>query len=328
MKKNIILILSMVIVLLNSCYKEEPLMPSSSENSDRFEFPQGNNDYDQIAKDVFDRFGVKIIYKDFVDTDFNLSWTNPGIGKTGYPIPENQRKDAVHFMANHIFGFLTPEITKKVLPPYFYIADSISQYSKIENPTSTFESVTPTSYFYTGIDFWSFTWNNAASWSKMNGTYTAQPSNPLIRPRTPFQVFYRRGVMLKEVYKNSIIKGNIVPPEGFNTGFDFTTKVESAAAMKDNPNYYLTRGFPGILASSLNFNLSRLTSVTQTGPSLIFRDYVLLSMRYDADSIEKLMPKASYPMIHEKYTIVIEHMKNKYGIDLTKIATKPENGYQ
>ncbi len=322
MKNIIYLIVILSATLLVSCYKEEPLTQTPAENADRYTFPQGSNSYDVAANEVFKKFGVKIIYKEYRDVDFNLSWTNPAVGKIGYDIPQEQEKDAVEFIVNNIFSFLTPDVTKKILLPFFYVADSICQKTITSNATTTLESVAAYPYIYNGLDYWSFCWNGASQWTKLNGTLISS-SLPTQRPVTSHQKFYRRGVMLKEIFKRAVANGNIKIPDGFANGFDFTTAIKYAVGTEDDVNYYKKRGFPGQMINVNNFDLTQLTLVSRTGPMQIFTDYLHLCMRYQADSIEILFPKAKYPLIHNKYPIVIDYMKNTYDIDLSLIAKKP-----
>jgi hypothetical protein len=306
-------------LIITSCYKEDLIIPSSQENSERFTFPQGNNSYDLAIADVYEKFGIKIIYKDFRNEDFNLSWTSPAIGKMGFDIPESERSAATGFIVNHIFGFLKPEITKKVLPPYFYVADSVYQFSVL----GTLEYTSAFPYVYNGLDFWSFCWNGYAPWQKNTTTGAITYTTQTRKPTTPYYYFYRRGVMLKEVFKTAVNIGNIVTPENFSSGLDFTTAVKYASGTETDVNYFKKRGFPGQMTNTLNFNISNLTSITKTSPNQNFIDYIHLCMRYTPDSIEVNYPIAKFPIIHQKYPIVVQHMKEKYGIDLVKIATKP-----
>jgi hypothetical protein len=307
------------LTLTYSCYKEKLIVPSSSEGTERFKFPQGTNDYDLLTKKVYDDFGVKIIYKGFNDKDFNLSWLQPAFGKLGFDIPQNQQKDAVEFMANHIFANLSPKFTNKVLPPYFYVADSVYQ----DVISGTTQTTRPINYEYAGLDFWSFTWNGKRAATKNLTTGVVTYTTQRFRPVTSFDYFYRRGVMLKEIYKTAVNKGTIVPPDNFNSGIDFSTAIVTAAASENDPNYYKKRGFPGQMNNTLNFNMSAVSLITNTGPTRNFMDYIHMCMRWTPDSIEVNYPKAKFPLIHQKYPIVIQYMKDKYNVDLNKIATKP-----
>ena len=322
MKNLLFTTIILISFLFTSCYKEDALVATSANSADRFLFPQGNNSYDNSANEIFKKFGVKIIYKDFRDVDFNLSWTNTAVGKVGYSVSQDQEKDAVEFIVDNFFKYLSPQITNKILLPYFYVADSIYQKSLISNATTTLESVVAYPYVYNGLDYWSFCWNGAGQWTKLNGSLISS-SLPTTRPVTSYQKFYRRGVMLKEVFKKDVLNGIIKIPDGFATGFDFTTAIKYAAGTETDVNYYKRRGFPGQMTNVNNFDLTQLTLVTRTNPTQIFADYIHLCMRYQADSIEILYPKAKYPLIHEKYPIVIDFIKNQYKIDLSSIAAKP-----
>ncbi len=320
MKTNILISIILVSILfLASCYKEDPIVPSSVESSDRFTFPQGSNNYDAALVELNNKFGVKVIYKNFRDEDFNLSWTSPAIGKVGHDIPENERAAATGFMVNHIFAFLTPEITRRVLPPYFYIADSVYQLSVL----GTLEYTSAFPYVYNGLDFWSFCWNGYAPWQKNTTTGVITYQNQTLKPTTPYSHFYRRGVMLKEIFKMAVNIGNITAPENFSSGLDFTTAVKYAAGTESDVNHYKKRGFPGQMANTLNFNITALNSITKTSPNQNFIDYIHLCMRYTPDSIEVNYPISQFPIIHQKYPVAVQYMKDKYGIDLVKIATKP-----
>lgn len=304
------------LTLLFSCYKEKLIVPTSTEGSEKFTFPQGSNDYDLAIKKVYDDFGVKIIYKDFKPLSFEASWTAAPIGIRGYDIPLNQQRDAVNYVVNNIFANLTPQITKKVLPPYFYVADSVARAYTL-GTTAEYLTDSEYKYYYNGLDFWSFCWDGAKVYTKILSTGVITYPTMAKRPSNSFAIFYKRGVMLKEIMTKAVNNGNIKAPDNFSTGFDFTTAISTATG---NANFYMTRGFPGRWSNRLNFNRSVVSTTTQNQN---FIDYMHMCMRWTPDSIAKEYPVAQYPLIHQKYPIVIKHMKDNYGVDLTKIATKP-----
>lgn len=304
----------------SSCYHEDLIIPSEAGEFGHFEFPQGDAPHDMKLKAIYDQFGIKVIYKNFRNEHFNLSWTNLATGKLGYDIPEDQQAEAANFMADQFFAHLKPEFTKRILPPYFYIADSI--YAITAN-TPALSVTTAYPYTYDGLDFWLFAWNGFQGVMVVNGNEMLNGTR-VPRPRTPFEYFYRSRVMLKEVYKSAVEKEYIAVPDGFNAGFDFTTAVQTAASQKANPNYYIRRGFPGQFNNKTNFNAAVLANITRTNPRQNFIDYLHLCMRYQPDSIQIVYPQEEYPIIHEKYPIIINYMKEKYGIDLNAIASKPE----
>lgn len=318
---TISLVILAITFFASSCYEEDPITPSdSSEQVGRFTFPQGDGSNDIKLKAIYDKFGVKVIYKDFTNEDFGLSWTSPATGKVGFDIGENEYNDVANFMADYFFAALTPEITKRVLPPYFYVADSVYAISS-SGPGNELKSATYTTHVYDGRDFWLFTWNGCQPWNIVNGKVTLS-KRTLSPTYSSFNYFYRRGVMLKEVFRGAVLNGNIEVPADFSTGFDFTTKIVTTP--DTDANYYKTRGFPGQLNNKLNFNLGTLALITSTSPKQNFIDYMLLCMRYSEDSIKILYPPAKYPLINQKYPLVINYMKDKYGVDLNELSKKPE----
>ena len=109
------------VISLTACHKEEAIIPSNEGMPTRFEFPQGNQSWDQDIIDIQEKFGIYLIYKDFSSDDFNRSWTGGGGSYTGSDLTDEQARWYVDFMKDHIFAYLTPEITKKVLPIYYYL---------------------------------------------------------------------------------------------------------------------------------------------------------------------------------------------------------------
>lgn len=319
-----------------SCYKEDAIAPSSSASSgQRYTFPQGTEEQDDIAKQVYDKFGVKIIYKGFKNSHFNLKWTDVGT-VTGNDIPADQQKEAVKFIADNIFGLLTPQVTKGILPMYFYVADSVAGHSVLGSPPTIISlSNSSTTYISTGLDFWSFCWNGVRPYNyyPQDATKGYQYSPQILAPRAPnsrttSSGFYRRGVLLKEVINKAINKGIIKVPEGFNDGIDFTTRIVNTPGTETDPNYYKNRGFPGRMSNAFRFDMTFITQPTNGGPGTNpqqnFIDYVDMAMRYaPGDSLNTYYPPSLCPIIHQKYPIVVQYMKDKYNIDLVKIATNP-----
>ena len=311
--------ISFISSFIIACYKEDAIVPTSAANSEKFTFPQGNETRDLLIKDIYDEFGVRVIYKNFKLNDFSITWTNPAGGRIGYDVAVEHQDKAVNFIKDHIFDNLTPEITKSVLPPYFYLGDSIADYTLYPG---ILEAYSPVSYVYNGLDFWAFSWNGFLGYLKdlSTGEISMNASAPM-PPDNSFSIFYKRGVVLKEIFKRSVNNGNISVPEDFSIGFDFVTATN---AIVGNDNHTWKRGFPGQFTSATNFNISNLGRVTSTSEKQNFIDYIQLCMRYTPDSIALRYPPAQYPLIHAKYPIVIDYMKNKYNIDLNKIATKPQ----
>ena len=63
--KNI-LILALFVTVLFGCYDEDKIVPlEPGEGMVRYEFPQGENAWDQDIVEISEQFGVYLIYKDY-----------------------------------------------------------------------------------------------------------------------------------------------------------------------------------------------------------------------------------------------------------------------
>lgn len=64
-----------------SCYEDDSIIPTPDPlaQAGGFEFPQGDNSWDNDAMKIYQDFGVKIIYKDITEKDLNKNWTNGGV---------------------------------------------------------------------------------------------------------------------------------------------------------------------------------------------------------------------------------------------------------
>lgn len=66
---------------------EDPIQPTGNYSVLRFEFPQGNNPFDEEIKEIHDKYDVYLLYKDITDTDLNRQWQSLGTGKLLPPPP-------------------------------------------------------------------------------------------------------------------------------------------------------------------------------------------------------------------------------------------------
>lgn len=308
----------LIICLLTiSCDKESEIIPSNDELTYlRFKFPQGESMMDEKTWKIYEKFHVKIIYKNYQQNDFNLNWVSVGAKRVGTDVAMQDQEKAINFLIDEVFAYLTPDVTKGVLPRYFYLADSVADYYIFPN---ILESYQPISYIFDGFDSWCFTWNGRGSYIKdlISSQISIGKGNP--SPQTAFSRFYKRGVILKEVIRQSINNGNIKVLSLFNRDFDFKTPISSN---RNDANFSFTRGFPGQFTNSKAFEITSISNVSSTNEKQNFIDYVMLCMRYAPDSIEIKYPKSEYPLIHAKYPIVLKYMKEEYELDLLKIATK------
>lgn len=61
---------------------EDPITPSGNYSVLRMEFPQGNNSWDEDIKEIHDKYGVYLLYKDITPADLNRKWTGIGTGNS------------------------------------------------------------------------------------------------------------------------------------------------------------------------------------------------------------------------------------------------------
>ena len=71
-------ILLSAVGILASCYQEDDLTPSENGMILRYEMPQGNNAWDEDIAQIYEEYGVYLVYKGLKDADFNRSWSGSG----------------------------------------------------------------------------------------------------------------------------------------------------------------------------------------------------------------------------------------------------------
>lgn len=302
------------IFLLNACYSEDEIVPSEKKMVLRFEFPQGNNSWDEDIISINDNFGVCLIYTDLEESDFNRAWTGAAGGLAsmqGQGLNDEQAEFYTNFMKDHVFAYLYPELTKKVFPPYYYMAYDYHAAFKL-SPEMIMK--TDLTFGTDGLDFWV---------TCLEGEPNLLLGGQTKRPETAEEFLLNRGEILYEVFKRAVDVGNIVVPDNFNDGIDYKTEVENRPGYEDEDNYYLKRGFPGTMASKFT-SFSKLSDITSMTPAGNFVQYICLGMRYTKAECEEVFPSSKYPLIHEKRQLVMEYMKEKYNVDLAEINKGPE----
>lgn len=113
MKRILFLLTTSLLFMLTSCYNEDDVTPSGNYSAIRFEFPQGNNEWDKEIKAIHDTYGVYLLYKDVTELDLNRQWTSLGTGKLFYgdDLTNEQVPFYVNFMKKHIFDFSRFDLT-------------------------------------------------------------------------------------------------------------------------------------------------------------------------------------------------------------------------
>lgn len=118
---------------LFSCAGEEKLTPSKIDGvADKFAFPQGTSAADAIFEQIYDRYGVKVIYKDFTDQDIRRSWVKFDAGETytwSY-VDASKLLGAAETLRDKVFGLLPDDVVRAGVKstPYIYLVDNLEGY--------------------------------------------------------------------------------------------------------------------------------------------------------------------------------------------------------
>ncbi|NCB19244.1 MAG: hypothetical protein EOM61_06465 [Bacteroidia bacterium] len=317
MKKTILLSIIFFAGLI-SCSKEDLNTDKKIDSADRYDFPQGSQNWDNEIVEIYSQHKTKLIYKGFKKSDFNLSWTTMGGNVMGDDMKENDISRSVDFMKNNIFKFINSTFSEKLLPPYIYLAHDMRTYTL----STTTERVAPLALKINGMDFWSICLTGETPWQILNSGPIQYLTGKIEFPETPYDVFYKRGMILKEIFKIAVTKGKIKVPADFNNGFDFTTATVSTAGSEGNVNNYKRRGFPGQIRTVPTFDFSALPNIYSTSAERNFIDYIHLCMRYTVAELETIYPKSQFPVIHTKYKECADYILNEYQVDLSEISDK------
>ncbi len=95
--------------------------------------------------------------------------------------------------------------------------------------------------------------------------------------------------------------------------------------MEDDPNYYLTRGYPGSVNTYVFNSTSTPTTLISSNHEETFIGYMHLSMFYNQAQLAEVYSADKYPFLTEKFAFVQKYLKDKYQIDLEAIANGPED---
>ena len=320
MKINIILILTCITLLNQGCYHEDKINTNPNGYS-LFEFPQGNATWDEELERIYNDYGVKIINRNITNQILNRAWTQAN-DINGDTLTKEHVEQSLNFIVKHIFGVISPKITKGVLPPYIFITRNT--YTD-ESKSSIFPLLIMNSSL--GIDFWikCMEWDIEYVNPQENNSPT---SVHLSFPTTRLDSLKCQTGMICKILQQAINKGVIETPEFFSEKyFDYKTKLK-----REGENYYLNRGFPGdFIYETLSYRyfnsqymefmmMSDINSINEAKNFLL---YLCFCLRYANDSpeLEEYAPQETYPMLHSYRKKVQEYMLEKYDLDLDAIAS-------
>lgn len=169
---------------------------------------------------------------------------------------------------------------------------------------------------YDGMDFWAFC---------LEGDVPGMFYPQIFRPKTPWDFKVRRGVILRELTRKIVEKGNIAVPGEFENDFDYVTQVESTVGTENNENYYKKRGFPGQMSGTNGYvTIGALRNIASTSPKENLINYMHLAIRYDRDSVLVMYPQEKYPKIIRYYDFTVNYLKNNYKWDVAQAAILPK----
>ena len=328
-------ILLACIVSLNACSDEETLSSSGNYSPIRGGFPQGDSEYDSIINDIKNEYGVYLLYKDITEEDLNRDWVSVGTGDIyvgGYEderddqawnLPEEHLPFYVEYFNSYIFPNISKEFAKTTFPVKIYMIHNLRteprDFGEGEEESGGGTDTDPSKSIKLGsFDNWAISFKEEI----INGN---DDEYTLRQQRCIF--------MIQTVY-NAISKGEIVSPDEFWSGFDFSTDKKMNHVDPEKANYKYKLGFVDMIND--NFGTGVLKQVwapayaNETScyywekdkyPNYnLFTTYIKNAMWLTPEEFEARYPAGKYPMIKEKYDIVVSHLLNTYGFDLVGIA--------
>ncbi|KAA6300543.1 MAG: hypothetical protein EZS26_003310 [Candidatus Ordinivivax streblomastigis] len=316
--------------LIQGCYKEDAITPTVlTSAASKYEFPQGDSPADTIMAEVYEKYGVKCIYKDFTQSDIDRSWLPPGGGglvstkcRWRYVNVDVQLLSAATILKEKIFGLLPENMVQAALRsyPYLYVVDEMRYLSN-----GQLAKIYPTK----ALD----------SWTIDLGLNYQQSDNYEMR------IFYPVRVMV-EVFDYAYAEGAITMPAEFFAGLDrYTLSLTSrnrannaGPGTPDYTNYWARRGFLPFVSP---VGGGVYTSPTQSGSAL---SASVLSPLSDADREipqfflflcldthcwEYFEPGNIFddcPKLKTRLEMFNNRMKEVYGIDFDAIRAKLYEG--
>ncbi|WP_026207816.1 hypothetical protein [Butyricimonas synergistica] len=156
----------------------------------------------------------------------------------------------------------------------------------------------------------------------------------------------KRCTFLAKMFTEALMAGVLSEPANLEDGIDFTTKYQTSDSYKNDKNYYKTRGFidrinekftnnpngrPPVYFSTPILSVTSYTTTTQdykdektTSKSYVyFISYLRAALWYTQEEFQKEYPPETYPLVNEKFNLVVQHMKD-LGFDIDGIVNGPK----
>ena len=287
MKKRYVITMLIWGVFLCSCSKDVALGPDVEFERD-YVLPQGGApDADERIVDLYEKYGSYFLY-DFTVADLN--W-NQVLNSTEYKLVLGEPKyalDMLNLLDEVWLKFYSEEL-KKNLPYRIFMADTIY--------TVSGNTDRPSVCVKTGDNSFAFGYMNEDTKNK-----TAAEKLELKNAVHPL------------FFNHLLARGAISIPEEFYKISDYSKK---ASADPDDADYARKRGF---VANPLYGN-EWCTNVDYQTKKLSQWD----DLNYFLSSIlrrtsEQWASDLTYPLVKQKYDILVDHFKKEYNLDLIKIG--------
>lgn len=400
MKRFIYITVASLITMTACTPSEDPITPSGNYSVLRMEFPQGNNSWDEDIKEIHDKYGVYLLYKDITPADLNRKWTGIGTGKLYYgdDVPGTEVPYYVDFFKNNVFPYASTEMIQKNFPVKIYLQKDFrgvdpnleggddsgtggtggtgtggtgtggtgtggtggtgtgtggtgtgtgtggtgtgtgtgtggtgTGTGSTEIYIPDVAGFTPTKF--DGFDYWAISFSNTELYwlqkraelkDKENKTDVEKAE--LTKANETMAV--KRFSFINQFLTSQRMDNTLPEPEGLRDGMDFVSSLN-----RSNPNhknYVFNRGLirwvddNGVEEESLGSIYTSYYKQPNYNSGGFYRDffslYIRAAMRFSPEEFYEKYPKEKYPLISEKYELVVRYMKDKYGIDLPGIA--------
>lgn len=343
MKRYIYITLAMVagVFAFVSCNEDENITPSGNYSPIRGAFPQGDSEYDALIKQISEEYGVYLLYKDITEQDLNREWTSTGTGPVYVGGPKEERENGVwnlpdeylpfyvNFFYNYIFPNITPEFAQSTFPVKIYMIDNLRSEPRDFSEGEEGESSTP------GTDtekFESIKLGNFDNWAISFKDDVVNGGNDELAIKKQRCMFMNKAIW------NARSKNEIIIPDEFWNGYVFSSKDTLIYDNPESEHYNYKLGFPDDIyyhfaTTGNSDDVWRPTLVVKHTDSWhkdnigdgekgydLFGAFIRNAMWLTPDEFTERYSPNKYPMVKEKYDLVVNLMKETYGIDLVGIA--------
>ncbi len=304
MKLNNFFLATGLALTLSGCYDEDKLEPTGNYSVLRFEFPQGNNPWDEDIAKIHEEYGTYLLYKGITMQDLNRTWTSVGTGGLLYAghQPEKETADLseekvatyVSFLKDHILAYIAPKDSKGLLPVKIYMMQDlrlIPQNSDIDPSYRENTSGGPNSYWENqsdyfvplktdGFDYWAICLKGEEiELLKQDAGKLGEAARQT------------RNIILYSIIKLSIMNGTITVPEGFTDGIVYdaskpTYDLRDAArdpSIVNDKDYYLNRGFIDVIGFYFNGNYEQFYGKQTLPTDALIHHMIYGYLGYDED---------------------------------------------